>query len=104
MSNFEEPDGEPPYGGIIIGTFTGYTPSNLTISGGIVEFITILNGTNTTAYFTSGVSYNVSAMIDVDGYHDPSCNIDYLYGPEPVVVNGDTVFELELPTDFYLVP
>jgi hypothetical protein len=81
----------------------GVPPSNLTISDGMVEFITIVNGTNTPAYFTSGVSYDVYAMIDVDGNHDPTHNVDYMYGPEPVFVDGDTLLELDFAADFYLV-
>ena len=84
-------------------TIVGPGVENLTISGGMVEFITIVNGTNTPAYFTSGVSYDVYAMIDVDGNHDPTSNVDYMYGPELVFVDGDTLLELDFAADFYLV-
>jgi hypothetical protein len=81
----------------------GVAPTNPTITGGTVECITEETGTNNIVTFTGGESYDASGIIDADLSGDLTSN-DYSFGPETIVVDGDTTLELVYPTDFTLVP
>lgn len=63
-------------------------------------------GTDTSAVFTGGESYEVFEFIDVDE-NDISTIGDYMTDPiKTVVVDGDTILDLVYPKDFteLLVP
>jgi len=81
----------------------GVAPTNPTISGGTVECITTEFGTDTPAVFTGGESYDVGGLIDVDRDGYPTSG-DYVFGPVPVFVNGDTLLEIPFPMNFSPVP
>jgi hypothetical protein len=79
----------------------GIAPTNPTIADGTVECITVVVGTNDPKTFTGGESYDVSGIIDVDDSGDLSLG-DYIFGPDTVIVDGETTLELVYPTDFTL--
>ncbi|UCF96950.1 MAG: hypothetical protein JSV89_17500 [Spirochaetaceae bacterium] len=81
----------------------GAAPTNPTITGGTVKCITEETGTNNIASFTGGESYDASGIIDAD-LSGALTSGDYFFGPETVVVDGDTTLELVYPTDFTFVP
>lgn len=81
----------------------GVAPTAPTITGGTVECITVDFGTDDPATFTGGESYDASGMIDADLSGDLTSG-DYTFGPETVVVDGDTILNLVYPTDFTLAP
>jgi hypothetical protein len=61
-------------------------------------------GTDTSAVFTGGASYDVGGMIEVAPPDGPSTG-DYVIDPlKRVIVDGDMIAVLEYPTDFTLVP
>jgi hypothetical protein len=82
----------------------GVAPTSPTIAGGTVECLTeAYGGGGVPATFTGGESYDAAGMIDVD-LSGTSTSGDYSFGPDTVLVDGDTMLGLVYPTDFAIVP